>query len=335
MPSWSDGAVDELIAATGGDYTTLTAWEGAHDGETPTNGTTCKARIKGNTGDSGNLYWGGWVSGQNATTYLIITADTGCFTDGTNGTGDDAVIDNNSWIVDQTTNQLWMDFIGVEFACEWALNQSGGGQVRFARCFFRDKSGSAINCVYTGGDITLKIGGCLFTDIGTNSYHGAVKLASSSITTTVEIFNTTCIGGFGGIIETAGTCKTRNCACSGTGWYDGFYSVSDENYCAADDTSCNGANSVPDSTLTLTDADDFTAPSTDDYRIYNTSSVLYEAGESRAESWFTSLCSTDMLGTSWRATPAIGCYELVVAGGANAPTGNIYGPLTGPLGGVV
>ena len=326
---------NELIAATGGDWTTLAAFEGNHEGDTPTNGTLCQARIKGIPADTGTVYWGGWVAGQNATTRIVIKAETGSETDGVNnGAGDDAVIEDRQ-IVSQGTNPIHLDILNVEFnGVDLFLSQDAGGETRVAKCFFRD---SALDGILisdgVAADFTLKVGACHFRDVATGAYQGAVHQNDATVTTVVEVFNCTVSSpGAGvpssGLYEFQGTIKARNCVCVQTS--NDFNSISDENYCAALDTSANGANSVADGVLTVTDADDFTSPSTKDYTIFNTASVLYQAGEARAESWFTELCATALNGVAWRATPAIGCFELSVAGGTT-PKGPLDRPFSRPL----
>lgn len=320
--AWS---ADELIAPAGGDWTTLAAFEGDHDGDTVTSNDTCQARVKGVPGDTGTVYWNGWQSGMDSTTRIKVIAESGSETDGTDGSGDDAVIEDLQSMT-ESTNAFYIDWINVEVnGVTTYIGFDGGGEVRIAKCFYRDNTQNGIQASGVNADITLKVGGTLFRDVGTAStYRGAVYISDSSITTPAEIFNCTAVANGGanngnGIAERNGASKVRNCACADYGGND-FFSMSDEDYCASKDATAGGGNST--TVLETGDSDDFTAPSTDDFTIYDTDSVLYEAGEARAESWFTTLCPTDLLGTSWRGTPAIGCYELVVAVGG-PPVGSL------------
>ncbi|MCP4149799.1 MAG: hypothetical protein GY757_18790 [bacterium] len=286
-----------MIAASGGDWTTLAAFEGDHDGDTPSNGTNCQARVKGVPADSGIVYWNGWQSGQNATTRVVITAESGSETDGlTDGSGDDAVIEDRQF-VHESTNNLYMDWLGLEFHVgntNLHFTNDGGGEIRVAKCMFRDSTYQAIWTLGIGAACGYYIGGCLFK--GLSNTYGAVRGGDADAT--VVIVNCTFADGARGISLGTGTFTAKNCAGVNNSNND-FVNVGTE----------ITNLSETDGDLTDDDADDFTEPSSDDFRVYDTDSALYEAGTTESGGWFTTLCATDFAGTSWRATPAVGCFE--------------------------
>lgn len=64
----------------------------------------------------------------------------------------------------------------------------------------------------------------------------------------------------------------------------------------------------------MTDGVDFASPSTDDYQLEDTGSVLHAAGQTVSDTWFTTLVPTDFNGVPWESTPSMGCFELAVGG---------------------
>lgn len=88
--------------------------------------------------------------------------------------------------------------------------------------------------------------------------------------------------------------------------------------------------------VTLRSAGNYSAEFTDqannNYSVKDASSRLYDAAEADV---FAD--DNDIIGTSRPQSTSwdIGAFELIVAAGGNAPTGTIYGPLVGPMGGPV
>lgn len=309
--AWDTGENGELIASSGGDWATLVLFEGDHDGDTPSNGTLCQARVKGNTESTEN-YWDGWQAGQNSTTRIVVKAETGSETDGTDGSGDDAVIDTRQDVYEQT-NAMYMDWISLEFAGVTAdVSCDGGGEIYFAKCYFRNNTSNAIGIAVLA-NITVGVGACLFKAVGTTgNYKGAIVLDDADVTTQVEVFNCTCYSNsYHGFGRYNGSIETKNCVVANTSSSD-FYSITDENYCASEDATAVGANSITG----ITPADEWTTPATDntgDFTIKDDLAEIYQAGQARAESWFTRLCSTDMVGTTWNSPPSMGCFEYIAA----------------------
>ena len=302
---------DELIEpGGGGDWTTVAAFEGDHDGDSPGSGETCQGRIQGVPADTGTVFWTGWQSGQDSTTRIVMTANSGSECDGTDGSGNDAVVEDQ-WTLLEGTNELWMDIKLIDFnGVTLSLQHDGGGEVRIAKCMFRDQSGNAISIANVTADFQLYVGGCLFKDVATTNWKAAIHHNDPSVASQVKVFNCTIChsGGLAdaGIYEgTDCDVQATNCAVAGSDRYDISAGVSETTNLCEDDGECD-----------RNDASDWTAPSTDDYTIYDTNSEFYHVGTAIADSWFTTLCSTDFAGTSWASpNPSVGCFEYAAVGG--------------------
>jgi hypothetical protein len=312
--NWSSGAVSETIGS-GQDRANIAAFEGAHDGESPTDGTLCQGRLVGADAGTGLQYWAGWQSGMNATTRIVITADAANQPDGVNdASGNKALIQGAWFFSDGSGPDYYIDLIGVEWDLPstnaFNLANLTGGQARIAKCVFRDGPDSAIK---VDSPMTVYIGGSLFKDVATTGgYDAGIYCGDSGAA--VEVVNCTVTGanavsGYGGGINATGSgvsISVKNCAL------------------VNNDTDLNTRNggvinettnkSEDDGEITSSNADDFTAPSSDDYTVYDTDSALYHAGTQISESWFTTLCSDDLAGTSWNNTPSVGCFEYTTGG---------------------
>lgn len=77
----------------------------------------------------------------------------------------------------------------------------------------------------------------------------------------------------------------------------------------------------------------FTNAAAGDYSITSSATSLIDDGIGPGSD--ANVPTTDAAGTTRSGTTCdIGAYEYVAAGGTNAPTGNLHGPLSGPMGGV-
>ena len=308
---------DKLIAPAGGDYTKLGDFEAAYDGIDISGTDGVRARVKGVIVDAANVYWAGWQAGMDVDTRIVVEAESGSECDGTDATGDDALLAQMN-LLNESTQIFNIDFKNLD------MGPAGSGmgyfpdgtssEVRIIKCLFRDiyQAVRALACT----TLNLYIGGCLFKDIsGVGNYDQAFQIGDADAT--VVVINTTVAKvAWKGINQTAGSMTIKNVAVA-TGATDISGTVTESNTLSEDDGQ-----------LTLTDADDFTAPSTDDYTVYSGGgSALDGAGAVIADAWFTSLCPTDFAGTAWANPPSVGCFELAGAppagdtrgGGSRAP----------------
>jgi hypothetical protein len=292
-----------------GDYQTLSAFEAAYDGETPVT-TDLTAQIRGIPADTGAVSWAGWAAGQDATKKIIIEAYSGSECDGTEGSGDDAILADDQ-DVNEGTNPMFMDWVSLEFAiANLNLGLDGGGTIRLGKCLFHDQSGQ--HGIFMSGNaaaFTLYVGGCLLRD----GSHEAISHNDSDVVAT-EVYNCTIYNqARHGIWEVAGAMKCRNTAIGGSASND-FNSISDEDYCVSDDATAVGANS----TNNMTPTDAWTNPAGDDFTIKDTISDLHYNQTPGVDqpSWFDDITGgVDFAGTAWDASNhSIGCFEYTAAG---------------------
>jgi hypothetical protein len=298
--------VTETIGA-GKTHSTIQAFESAHQGDTPTDGTNCTGQCTGDV-TAGNTYFAGWQSGMDADTRIVIEADSGQEADGTAGTG--SSIDGILYFT-ELTNAIFFDLISMEAkSVRLEVNNLSGAtsEIRVAKCLFQGNTGigGCIENFNPSVAVNIYVGGSLFRD-STTAY--SMGFRSSGSNSYIEGINCTLVGmtgnaGYGAKEFSTGgngTIVLKNCAIGDC--------VNDLSAGVAT-TTCGSEEGD--------DADDFTEPSTEDYTVYDTNSALYQAGTPIADAWFTSLCATDFAGTSWAGTPSVGCFELA-AGGPTVP----------------
>ncbi len=295
----------DVTVGTGKDYATLVLFEAAYDGEDLTGTDGVRGRCTGIV-TTWISYWSGWQAGQTSTCKIVITADTGQFTNGKDlGTGAEV---NHAFQFDEATNPICIDIVGLElsgFQYPLRLYQdSNNGIFQIAKCLIVGTGNGGYIIYPTGcGTTTVNVGGCIIRSSGAGSYgHG---IFNNDADVTLNIFNCAFDDHARAVYnsQAAATVTVSNCAAinCGADWVGVDTETTDK--------------SENDGTCTDDDADDFTAPSTYDYHVYDTASALYHTGTAIADAWFTSLCATDFDGTAWAVAPSIGAYEYVAAGG--------------------
>ena len=159
---------DKLIAASGGDYTTLAAFENAYDGEDISSTDGVRARVKGETGDTSTIYFAGWLAGQSASCKIVITAETGYGLQdrvnwkGADGSGDDARI-NKPLLFNETSNALFADMYNIEFMATLGFTNAGAESVfRCWNCLLRD--GTSHGLYTSSGTMTIYLANLLIRD---------------------------------------------------------------------------------------------------------------------------------------------------------------------------
>jgi len=305
-------------AAFGGssDYATLNLFESAFDGETPGGGTLtalCRGVVCTST-----LYWQGWQSGMDNDSRIIVKADEGYETDGTNGDSASpdykAIITTDQQLV-MASNALYIDFVGLEFNTGYIYVQPDSGgpyQLQAAKNLFRDSPSTAVKASSVGVDVVVRIGGNLIKNCGSSQYESALTFLDDSITTSPDVCNNTIDGQGGtywGINENLAQDVTlRNTVIVDTVGTN-FRGTDDEENCASEDTSANGTDCITG--ISLTAGVDFTDQPNEDYTIPDDSSELYHTGTTQP-AWFTAITGgTDLAGNNWHTTtPSIGCFEF-------------------------
>ncbi len=302
--SWEDGAVNETIGS-GKDRATTSAFETAHDIENPTDGTLCTGFY---TGELAGATFSGWQAGQNATTRIVLTADTGNETDGTTeASGDLAVV--NSQLGFSGTNPHFVDIIGIEVKDETSAmilhnTSTGPGQIRILKVFGRNitSSNGDFLIVAGGADIAVQLGVIMLKGGSTEE---VINMSSNNITTEMLVFNVTSYSSKSFTQNLTTPVKFRNCA--GGAMSNAFVQavLLDEDYCLDTGTTTIGVNSTNGATA----ADIWVFPdtgATGNFHIKAGHPSMWQRGEEITESWFP---TTDMEGTDWEIPLSLGCFE--------------------------
>lgn len=313
---------DDLIVADGsGDFQTLAAFESYYDGVDISATDGVRARIKGTPGDSSVIYFAGWQSGQDADCKIVITADTGCGLQdrvgwtGADGSGNDAILPAQIIYFQETTNPIFLDIYNIEIQKLFSFgNTSDGSRLRIWNCLLRDSASHGIYAV-GGANTVVYLANLLIRDWSTENYKYAINVNDADVT--IYAWNITCDTGYSAAyMHASATDEFRNVVgfnTNGNVFYDN--NVSDD-YCAADDTTPDGANSIDSIVLD----NNFTDYANEDYTVKDINADIYQAGADQP-AWFNTLTGgKDIRGVNWHATtPSIGAFEYVAGGGATLP----------------
>ena len=315
-----------LIKASGGDYTSLAAWETDLDSANLDMDYT--GEVEGEI--TGNVAFSGVDGGDGSPDpyKVIIKAKAGFEA---NGTNESTCAKHSGLLSLEGSTAVRFEVLGIEISDGLYgvrfINSHVDTEHTIAKCVIRDTTTTAgldITGVHTV-DIPIRIGGNLLIDCGSGAFDAGIKLNDSSLTTKVEVFNNTIYHGSPvtncpGIYEVGGTFGDfrNNAVCYyGNGGentpIDYLGTPSNVTCCAG-----SGDSTIPAGTGNIDtlrdDGTDWTDTSTHDFSLVS-SGVLVAAGQTVSASWFTSACATDMAGNSWAATPAIGCFEVAGGGG--------------------
>jgi len=311
---------------TGQDYTTIASWEDYMDGLI--GGDDQTGQLTGLAEDNADVIIGGWSDTGNT---VRLECQSGEEPDGTDNHG--ARYDCGIFMSE--VDESHIEIYGIEGHTGTTDNvmlkdtmDDASTVLTVTKCLFRDAA-QGIQVTGNTNDHEVNVGVCLFRQLSSTG----VYLYDSSMTD-VQVQNCTFYDTRRGIRERDGTyadCR-NNAVCN----YD--VDNADEDYV---DTPSNMANcfSSGDGTGNVdtlrNDGTDFTNAGADDFNLTDTNSVLYHAGSVPGGGWPAWMPATDLVGTAYHATtPSVGCFEYVVAGGV-APTGALYGPLVGPMGGPI
>lgn len=295
---------DDLIYDTGsgGDYDDLAAFEAAYDGIDISATDGVRARVRGETTDGATVDWTGWQAGQDADCKIVITADKDGDSSlkgiqersgwtGGDGAGTDAIIGDRQSI-NETTNPICIDIYNIEsigylfFDC-----QGNNNIIRIWNCLIRDTGDYGITFYSHLGTTTVYLANLLVRDWSTANWKNGIYINDANVT--AYGWNITMYTGEYGVYENAGSIEARNIVGANTD-SNVFASMSDENYCAADDASTGGANSINNITV----ADEFTNAGADDFTVKDTNADIYHAGADQP-AWFDTLTGgNDIVGNA-------------------------------------
>jgi len=289
------------IRSSGGDYTTITAWESAQQGDLVAADEVRVAECYNDWGTSGladYLDFNGWTT--DSTRYAIIRAATGEGHDGTEGTG-------FVWATASTP------------ATRHAIIR-GTNKIQFDRIEFQDSGSYAPDYViYDLNTGTVLIDNCLFRDcdkpllaFGNNSivrnsvFYDYASRIMSYATSTVTFYNCTIVNKTYTDTLLFRNGSYYNCVAYSAQTHTSgvWYSDCSGDYNAGSDTSAPGANSIDSQTTGDLDFVDYT---NNDFHIESTS-TLVGAGFA-----YGGMAATDIDGDSWETSPAIGFDEPAAA----------------------
>lgn len=294
--------VISTIATSGGDYTTLTAWESGEQADLVSADEIAVAEIDGTfVGVYPTVAVDGWTT--DSTRRVIWRAKSGSEYDPTD--------DSGSMLIDNASANIGVDFqsghyglikhLGIDFtqAAHTSMFYRSGGdgdQLKLENVY---AVGYYVNSTGLGAD------NCFFRQTA-----GSGALSGSGITyRNVTFINESGAGAFGGDIMfwqgTAYNCVAYNPNTKSS--FNTFHSMAGGDYNQQNDNGSSnppGANS--NNTLTTSDFEDF---ANDDYRPAS-GSVLVDSGDDLS-AYFTD----DLIGNARDANFDIGAFELVSGGG--------------------
>jgi len=325
----------------GGDYATVTAWYASVEDATPS-GDGCIGRMRGKSDDTGQCTISPSVSGWSTTCRMILTAgagygisDRGSSWTGADGSGDDAVMPYRLLFTGGTNYfiEVCNIEIGQSSVANVGIGFNPGTTLSFTaylwNLFIHDSTQAQIyvSCS-TSGTVTFYLANLLLQG-WTNNYQRAIVTINDGGGTftgyarqiTMDGLNGVynghdCVADFDDIIELRNAVGFQ---CNG----NVIENCTDEDYCADDDGTCAGSNSINSITL----ANNFTNLASHDYSIKDTDADIYHSGYTTAPSWFTDLVGTgangkgvDIRGVDYASTPSMGCFEYAASSPPAAPT---------------
>lgn len=301
-------AGNSTICSSGCDYTSLSAWESAKDGDLTGNGAEI-AIITGEYEDTTPVTIDGWVT--TAADYIMITS---------NGTARHNGTWNSSKFVSNTTNsgfgaiyirENYVRVDGLQFNLTATsttsrgvgvyTTQSGGSDIRITDCIFRLTEPSTTCGIGVGtaasANNNITVQNSIFMDFNTTNARGVYGGHSS----TFRIYNCVMSNNVRGIEQASGTMNVSNTASFDN--TDDFLGTMNITHCASDDGDGTSAQTPSDWT------NEFIDYTSCDYRL-KSGSILKDNGIT-----ITSF-SDDIIGTTrpQNAVWDIGVFEYGSAG---------------------
>lgn len=301
--SWSDA------------YSSLSAWEAAEQTNLVTDGDyhIANCRASSGTADTTSVTINGWTTG--ASNYIEIKA----------ASTDRAV--SSSWdatkyrldvaagdAIYNLEDYVRFDGLQLEAADQAILLAMTAGEIRISNCRIQD-SNYGVYLSQASDSPDSKIWNCIIDTMGTDGIYYRTDAG------TMDVYNCVVYGCTDdGIQRVSGNINVVNCAVftNGDDFIGTFSSI---DYCASDDG--DGTNAVSPSGGDWDN--EYTDSANGDFSLVSGGNC--EGGGT--DNPGSGLYSTDIEGDSYTSTWSIGCDAKTVSGAA--PTGNISGPLGGPL----
>lgn len=300
--------VTSTIAPSGGDYTTITAWEAAKQGDLVSADQIQVGQLSGFTSGLNERLIDIDGSTTDATRYIelkLATPHAGVWQDANMIYYDDVggsnyILKNNDQYVRLTGLLFRMGYGGAtngESACLVAGDgiAAGGSDIRAIGCIAKKLStsagsGSLYGLTVTDVHATVAIVNCLSYDWTQGSGIGIYIITAA----TASLYNNTTAANDVGVQRDAGTVVVKNHLAQDTDGYNGTFSASSDNNLSEIAADCPGTNA--DDSITVT----FANEGSDDYHLNDTQAALTGADLS-ADGTFA--FSTDIDGdtrTAWR-----------------------------------
>jgi len=206
-----------------------------------------------------------------------------------------------------------------------AVNGSGA-DIRIERCVFKSivtgtPTGQITGIDMTDSDPTYRITNCLFYDFDRSN---GKAIDCSAASATYHIYNNTIENCTEGVFVSSGTRLVNTVFQNTTTDVNGTpHSSSDYNDTDNGTDPTSGTNDQNTITYTFTDL------ANEDYSLASGDEQTGQTNSGDSE------VPTDDITTTARSSYHRGAFEFISAGGTNAPTSTIYGPLYGPMGGPI
>lgn len=282
---------------------------------------TCTVKCTGGTADGVVTING--LSGMDADHYLRIVVDSGSRWTNTTYQNTKARIEGSDAVL-MTISDEFVYVDGMQFGVTVTADNNGYGirvvtigasnAFRISNCVFKALSmagtGSSYGFVCDDADANLTFWNCVAYGFvsGTDSAFAGFRVPAA---VTANFYNCVAYGNRSGFYVGVGT-YSHCVSCNNNDDFNGTFTLS---YCAEDDNDAHTGrvDISPNADEAADHALAFLSPSTGDFHLKDTDSLLYHAGSTDPSG---GLCTVDIDGDSYDATTrSIGADEYVAAGG--------------------
>lgn len=304
--------ITHTIKTSGGDYTSLTAWEAAQQRNLVSADEIAVASIESSFNEIGNVTLSGWTT--DSTRYISITVIPSCRHNGTwdeskyfiTGNVDDQAF--NSWVGNLYVVGVQCSTGGYERACFYNGPIGSAAYNVFDRCIgLSSRSSGIIQCWYSNGSSgskTYVINSIGISRSNTANANNAVFYSGGS--GNITAYSCIGVGGYN-ITKTvsSGTITAKNCY--GGGSASTVYSGGSLTTCASSDASGNiGLRTVAYSTVNFNSV----TSGSENFRL-KTGSVLISSGTNTSGESAPLNFTNDIIGQERGSTWSIGPFKYI------------------------
>lgn len=308
------------IRASGGDYTTLAAWEAGEQGYMNTD-TRYVAEVYGDV-DAGSVTIDGW-SNNSSSRHVWIRAAAG---EGHSGVWSDTAARATGGYQTIDVDETYTRISDMQIATTTDDNNIHGINVKedavctIERCIIKGQTdigsyGSNQIGIFAGTDRTndLDVINCIIYDFNDqdNTDNAGIKIVNVAGGDS-SVSNCTIVNCYYGITDGYADIRVRNTLISGGNTCFNGSNKFGSDYNAASDATAPGSNSRDSQTFTFNDA------ASDDYRITTSDTGAYGYGTDLSADFYTPF-SDDIVGTTRTGTWDIGANVAISGGGGGGP----------------